>query len=80
MEKSIKFLFRIEVFDISIHKAELIVDDKWKGELENIKSGQEVEVPVQDLKDEDGNSFPEDREPKSLEVKAAEGRFRFELK
>ena len=80
MAKSIKFLFKIEVFDISIHKAEVIVNDRWKYELENVKSGQEVEIPVEKLKDEDGNSFPENEVPKLLEVNASEGRFRFELK
>ena len=80
MAKSIKFLFEIEVFDISIHKAELTVDDKWKCELENVKSGQEIEIPVEKLKDENGNSFPEDKVPKSLEVNASEGRFKFELR
>lgn len=80
MPKNMVFRFKIRVFDISIHRAKLILDDKWMCGLNNVKSGEEIVVPFSQIIDKEGNSYPEHKTPEVLEIKSSEGEFRFQLK
>ena len=80
MPKNMVFRFKIKVFNISIHKAKLVLDNKWMCELENIKSGEEIAVPFSQILDQEGNAYPEHKNPEILEIKASEGEFKFQLK